>query len=48
MSRDLVAAFVNSTYFDQVADLGAAADLDRITERRQAQAVLVIPEAYGQ
>ena len=46
-SRDLVAAFVNSTYFDQVADLGAAADLDRITERRQAQAVLAIPEGYG-
>lgn len=47
MSRDLVAAFVNSTYFDQVADLGASADLDRVTERRQAQAVLAIPEGYS-
>jgi len=47
-SRDLLAAFVNSTYFDQVADLDAGADLDRVTERRQAQAVLVIPEGYAQ
>jgi ABC-2 type transport system permease protein len=46
-SRDLVAAFVNSTYFDQVADLAAGADLDRITERRLAQAVLIVPEGYA-
>jgi ABC-2 type transport system permease protein len=46
-SRELVAAFVNSTYFDQVADLRAAADLERLTERREAKAVLAIPEGYG-
>jgi ABC-2 type transport system permease protein len=46
-SRDLVASFVNSTYFDQVADLPAGADLERLTERRIAKAVLVIPEGYS-
>lgn len=43
-SRELVASFVNSTYFDLVADLPAEADLGRFTERRKAKAVLVIPE----
>jgi drug efflux transport system permease protein len=46
-SRDLVASFVNSTYFDQVADLPAGADFERLTERRQARAILVIPEGYA-
>lgn len=46
-SRDLVASFVNSTYFDLVADLAAGADLDVVTERRLAKAVLVIPEGYS-
>src|SRR5262249_20764487 len=30
-SRNLVASFVNSTYFDQVADLPAGADIERVT-----------------
>jgi ABC-2 type transport system permease protein len=46
-SRDLVASFVNSTYFDQVADLRAGADLERLTERRRARAILVIPEGFA-
>jgi len=46
-SRDLGAAFVNSGYFDLAADLPAGADLERLTERRRAQAILVIPESYG-
>jgi ABC-2 type transport system permease protein len=46
-SRELVAAFVNSTYFDEVADLPAGADLARITERRTAKAVLVVPEGFA-
>jgi ABC-2 type transport system permease protein len=46
-SRELVAAFVNSTYFDQVADLPAGADLERVTERREAVAILVLPEGYA-
>ncbi len=46
-SRDLVASFVNSTYFDLVADLPAGADLHRLAEKRKAKAVLVIPETYS-
>jgi len=46
-SRELVAAFTNSTYFDQVATPPAGSDLAAITERRVARAVLVIPEGYG-
>jgi ABC-2 type transport system permease protein len=46
-SRELVSAFVNSGYFDLVADLPPGADLQRLTERRQAFAILVIPESYG-
>lgn len=46
-SRDLVASFVNSTYFDQVADLEAGANLEHLTERRLALAVFVIPEGYA-
>jgi ABC-2 type transport system permease protein len=46
-SRDLGAAFVNSGYFDLVADLPAGTALERLTERRRAQAILVIPETYG-
>lgn len=47
-SRELVAAFVNSTYFDLVADLSAGADLDRIAQRRIARAILTIPEGYAE
>jgi ABC-2 type transport system permease protein len=43
-SRELIASFVNSTYFDLVADLPAGADLEGVTERRQARAILVIPQ----
>lgn len=46
-SREIAASFVNSTYFDRVADLPANADLEAITERRDAKAVLVIPESYS-
>ncbi len=46
-SRDLTASFVNSTYFDLVAALPAGADFGKITERRQARAILVIPEDYS-
>jgi ABC-2 type transport system permease protein len=46
-SRDLESAFVNSGYFDLVADLPAGADLARLTQRRTAAAILVIPETYG-
>jgi ABC-2 type transport system permease protein len=46
-SRSLVAAFVNSTYFDLVQDVPAGEDLDLITERRVAKAVLAIPEGFA-
>jgi drug efflux transport system permease protein len=46
-SRDLVSAFINSTYFDLVADLPQGTDLERLTESRRARAILVIPQGYG-
>ena len=46
-SRELVASFVNSSYFDIVAVLPSDADLQAVLERRQAQAVLVVPEGFG-
>ena len=46
-SRDLVSDFVNSTYFDLAASLPAGADPERVTERRIAKAVLVIPEGFS-
>ena len=46
-SRDVVAAFVNSTYFDVSATPNAAEDLTRLLERRVAKAVLVVPEGFA-
>ncbi len=46
-SRDLIASFVRSTYFNLAADLPPDADLHRLTEERQAWAILVIPPDYG-
>jgi ABC-2 type transport system permease protein len=46
-SRDLVASFTHSTYFDLVATPGPGTDLDSLVERRGARAVLVIPERFG-
>ncbi|HVR07097.1 MAG TPA: ABC transporter permease [Thermoanaerobaculia bacterium] len=46
-SRDLASAFVNSGYFDLVANLPAGSDLARLTERRGAAAILIVPESYG-
>ena len=39
-SRELVATFVNSTYFDQVADLPANADLEGLTGNRVTDSAL--------
>lgn len=46
-SRDLIAAFVNSTYFDVVATPAAGDDLPLLTERLEAKAILVVPEGFG-
>jgi ABC-2 type transport system permease protein len=46
-SRELVAAFTHSTYFDLVATALPGDDLEALLERRVARAILVIPEGYG-
>jgi len=46
-SRELVASFTHSTYFDLVATPAPGEDLDALVERRLARAVLVIPVGYG-
>jgi ABC-2 type transport system permease protein len=47
-SRTLVDSFVKSTYFDLVAVPPAGSDLEKLTARRVAKAVLVIPEKTGE
>jgi ABC-2 type transport system permease protein len=47
-SRDLLGAFVHSTYFDVTVVADAGDDLERITRARAAKAVLVIPRGYGE
>ncbi|MBP7149837.1 MAG: ABC transporter permease [Acidobacteria bacterium] len=47
-SRELVSSFVNSTYFDLALDAPPGTDLGRITERRRAKAILVIPHGFGE
>jgi len=46
-SRELVAAFVNSTYFDDRGRLAPGDDPGEVLQRRLAKAVLVIPEDFG-
>ena len=46
-SRELVASFTHSTYFDLVATAEPGTSLERLTERGVARAILVIPESYG-
>src|SRR4051794_11712402 len=46
-SRALVAAFVNSGYFDHIGDVYAPAELDRLLELNAARAALIIPEGFG-
>ncbi len=46
-SRELVASFTHSTYFDLVASPEAGTRLEDLTERGVARAILVIPEDYG-
>ncbi len=42
-SRAVVSSFLNSGYFDLVADVRSDADLTRLMDRGQARAVLVLP-----
>lgn len=46
-SRALVAAFVNSGYFDHVATVTSAGDIDALMDRNTIRAALVIPEGLS-
>jgi ABC-2 type transport system permease protein len=46
-SRELISAFVNSGYFDLVADLVATREVDPMLDRNEARAVLVVPPRFG-
>jgi ABC-2 type transport system permease protein len=46
-SRALVSAFVNSGYFDLVADVSSDREIERLIDRNQARVALVIPARYG-
>ncbi len=46
-SRRLVSAFVNSTYFDQVASVTADAEVNDLMDRDAIRAALIIPQGLG-
>ena len=46
-SREVISAFVNSGYFDMVADVVDGGDVTGILNRGDARAVLVIPPRFG-
>ena len=46
-SRALIAAFVNSGYFDRVADTYDPSEINRLLDVNDARAVLIIPEQFG-
>jgi len=46
-SRALVSAFVNSGYFDQVADVRTPGEIDYLLDVNSARAVLVIPDGFA-
>jgi ABC-2 type transport system permease protein len=47
VSREVVSAFLNSGYFDFVADLESPQAIDRLIDRNEARAVLIIPARFG-
>jgi ABC-2 type transport system permease protein len=46
-SRSLVSAFVNSGYFDPAGAVYDTREAERLLDRNEARAVLVIPEGFG-
>ena len=46
-SRALMSAFVESGYFDLVAASTSDAELDRLMDRNEVRAVLVIPAGFA-
>src|SRR4030095_3246019 len=45
-SREVISAFVNSGYFDLVAEIQNDAEIDRLLDKGSARAVLVIPPRF--
>ena len=46
-SRSLIAAFVNSGYFDLVASIRDDAEASRLMDRNDVRAILVVPHGLG-
>ena len=46
-SRELVSSFLNSGYFDLVADVSSPGEIDTLVDRNEARAALVIPARFG-
>lgn len=46
-SRELISAFTNSSYFDLVATVTSAGEIERLMDRGRARAALVIPEGMS-
>ena len=46
-SRRLISAFVNSTYFDQVASVTTDREVGDLMDRDRIRAALVIPQGFG-
>jgi ABC-2 type transport system permease protein len=47
-SRELISAFVQSTYFDLVGGLPSGGSPEELFRRNRARAVLVVPEGYAE
>jgi len=47
-SRAVISAFVNSGYFDLVAEARSGNDIDRLFDANEARAALVVPEGLGE
>ena len=45
-SREVISAFVNSGYFDLIADAPSDADISGVIDRGDARAVLVVPTSF--
>ena len=46
-SRELISTFLNSGYFDLAGEVGTPGAIDRVIDRDEARAVLIIPAAFG-
>lgn len=47
VSREIISAFVNSGYFYLVGEAQSQGDVDRLFDRNEARAVLIVPEGVG-